>query len=248
MTSEDSLDQLLDGRITLRQPVKGYRAAIDPVIMAAAVPIKGGERALDVGCGTGAATLCLAVRVPDCTVTGLEIQSEMTRYAIQNVDANGLGARLGIIQGDIVNPPSEVRDKLFDHVMANPPFMTTGSGNLPPDAMRATAMVEGDGGIDPWISLPARVLKNRGTLTLIHRADRLADILSALSGRFGDIRIYPLWPGPALEKPAKRIIIQARKGSNAPLTLLAGMVLHQPDGSYTPEAEAVLRSGATIDI
>lgn len=246
--SDSSRDQLLGNRITLHQPVNGYRVAIDPVILAAAVPAKPGEQVLDVGCGTGAAALCLAARVPDVAIAGLEIQSEMIRYALRNVTANDVKARVQIMQGDISSPPLEIQDRIFDHVMTNPPFMAEGSGNPPPDPVRAMATVEGAQGIEPWIAFPASILKHKGTLTMIHRADRLADILSLMSGRFGDIRVYPLWPGPEADKPAKRVMVQARKGINAPLTLLPGMVLHREDGSYTPEAEAVLADAEAISL
>lgn len=243
-----SVDQLLGGRVELRQPVNGYRAAIDPVFLAASIPAGAGDSVLDAGCGTAAAALCLVARVPDVAVTGLELQSEMVRFALENIDANTMGARVGAMQGDVANPPHDILDRLFDHVMANPPFMEAHAGNPPPDPARATAMVEGAAGIETWITFAASVLKHKGTFTLIHRAERLPHILAAMTGRFGDIRVFPLWPGPAMDKPAKRVLVQARKGINSPLSLLPGMILHQGDGSYTPEAEAVLRQAAPIHV
>ncbi len=247
-TENVTVDRLLGDRVELRQPVNGYRAAIDPVFLAASIPASAGDSILDAGCGTAAAALCLAARAPDVAVTGLELQPEMVRFARENIDANAMGARVGIMQGDVANPPHDVLDRLFDHVMANPPYMEARAGNPPPDPIRATAMVEGDAGIETWITFAASVLKSKGTFTLIHRAERLAHILSAMEGRFGDIRVFPLWPGPGMDKPAKRLLVQARKGVNSPLSLLPGMILHQQDGSYTHDAETVLRQAAPIHV
>ena len=172
----------------------------------------------------------------------------MIRLALKNIEANGMGGRVGVIEGDIAHPPSDIHDRHFDHVMANPPYMQAHAGNPPSDPVRATAMVEGNVGIDVWVSFAASVLKPKGTLTLVHRAERLPCILSALAGRFGGVRIFPLWPGPGLEKPAKRVLVQARKGINAPLSLLPGMVLHCKDGSFTPEANSILRDAGAVAI
>ncbi len=248
MTEDVSLDKLLDGRVVLHQATKGYRVAIDPIFLAAAVPAVDGDTILDIGCGTGAAALCLAVRVPGVTVLGLELQPEMVRLADRNVNANDLNDRIRIIQGDVMVPPDGIYESQFNHVMANPPFMAAQSGNPPPDPVRATAMIESPAGIEPWIAFASSVLKPKGTFTMVHRADRLTGILTALQGRFGDIRIFPLWPGPGMEKPAKRLLIQARKGVNAPLELLPGMILHEEDGKYTPDADGVLRHAVSITL
>lgn len=247
-SADENVKHLLGERVTLAQPLSGFRAAIDSVLLAAAVSVSAGDKVLDAGCGTAAAALCLAAREKDVSVTGMEIQADMARYALRNVKANGVDGRVGVIQGDITSPPLEIQDMLFDHVMANPPYMEMGAGSTPPDPSRAIATVEGEHGIDPWITFPASVLKNKGTLTVIHRAERLPDILSVMSGRFGDIRVFPLWPGPGADKPAKRVIVQARKGSNAPLRLLPGLVLHRKDGSYTRETDAILRDAAPITL
>lgn len=243
-----SVDHLLDGRISLHQPIKGYRVAIDPVFLAAAVPAVANDTVLDAGCGSAAAALCLAARVSGVSVTGLELQPEMVRMAMKNINANDMEARIQVMQGDVSHPPDNIYESQFSHVMANPPYMPANAGNPPPDAVRATAMVEGDGGIEPWIAFAASVLKPKGTLTLIHRVERLSCILTAMLGRFGGIRIFPLWPGPNMEKPAKRMLVQARKGIHAPLDLLPGMILHLNDGQYTAEADNVLRHAGGITI
>ncbi len=243
-----SHDALLDGRITLAQARNGYRVAIDPVFLAASVCARAGQHVLDLGCGSAAASLCLAARVVDLNITGLELQPEMRDLAQRNITANNLDACIKVMDGDVAAPPPALKDGSFDHVMSNPPFMASGAGNMPTDPVRATAMVEGDAALDVWIALAARVLRHKGTLSLVHRADRLGDILSMLQGRFGGVVVYPLLPGPGLSKPAKRILVQARKGLNAPLSLQPGMVLHNADGSYTSEAQAILRHGAALSM
>lgn len=237
-------DKILGGRVTLRQPAGGFRAAIDPVLLAAAVPAEAGDRVLEIGAGTGAAALCLASRVPGCDVTGLELQQDLAKLANENAALNGCGDRVRVIAGDLLAPPSGIPEAPFDHAMANPPHLAADSGNIPPDAARAAAMVEGGARLTDWIAFGLGRLRKGGTLTLIHRADRLDEILAALDGRAGGIVVFPLWP--AAGKDARRIIIQARQDISAPLRVTAGLVLHRPEGGYTAAADAILRDGGAI--
>jgi tRNA1(Val) A37 N6-methylase TrmN6 len=246
LPAEESEGTLLGGRLRLRQPVTGYRVAIDPVFLAAAVPAVSGDRALDVGCGVGAAALCLATRVADCRVTGIERDRELVRLANDNVALNGLGSRVAFMAGDLLAPPPRLEPGGFDHVLANPPHLAAGSATPPPDPGRAAAHVESEADLAAWMRFLLAMARPKGSITLIHRADRLDALLAQLSGRAGEIVVFPLWPG--VGKPAKRVIVRARKGLATPTRLSPGLILHEPDGRYTAAAEAVLREGAGLTL
>jgi tRNA1(Val) A37 N6-methylase TrmN6 len=239
-----SEDRLLDGHVRLKQPRHGYRAAIDPVLLAAATPALPGERILDVGAGVGAASLCLAYRVPGTQVTGLELQPDLVELATANIHDNNLEDRVRILTGDLLSPPGGLPPSSFDRVMTNPPFQKAGTHTPPPGASRALAHGEGSADLEAWVAFCTRMLKPRGTLTLIHRADRLDDLIALLHGRFGAITLIPLWPRAG--RPAKRILVTARRGARSPAILSAGLVLHEASGSFTSAAQAVLRHGEAI--
>lgn len=244
MIDDLTLDRLLGGRVSLSQPARGYRVAIDPVLLAAAVPARAGERVLDAGAGTGAAALCLARRVPGCHVVGVELQPALQRLAAANVVQNDLGDRVEMLAGDLVQPPSRLAWGSFDHVMTNPPHLAAPATSAPPLAERAIAYVEGRVPLRDWLRACLRMLRPGGMLTVIHRADRLGDLLASLGSSVGGLVVFPLWPGQ--DKPAKRVLLQGCKGSRAPLALTPGLVLHAADGRPSVAAEAVLRHGEAL--
>jgi tRNA1(Val) A37 N6-methylase TrmN6 len=239
-------DFFLDGRVRLRQPRQGYRAAIDPVFLAAAVPAKSGDTVLDIGCGAGAASLCLAARVPGCRVTGIESDRALVRLAGDNVALNRLSDRMMILTGDLMRPPQRLEPDSFAHVMANPPYLPRGAATPSPRQSKARATIEGDADLAAWLRFALVMTRVRGTITLIHRADRLEQLLALLSGRAGDIIVFPLWSGAG--KDAKRVILRARKGIASPTRLASGLVLHEADGRFTEAADSVLRHGAALPL
>jgi len=246
LPADASEGALLGGRVRLRQPVTGYRVAIDPVFLAAAVPAIFGDRALDVGCGVGAAALCLATRVAQCRVTGIERDRELVRLGNDNVALNGLGGRVTVMAGDLLAPPPKLAPGGFDHVLANPPHLAQGTATPPPDPARAAAHVESEANLAAWVRFLLTMVRPKGSITLIHRADRLDAVLAQLSGRAGEIVVFPLWPGAG--KPAKRVIVRARKDIATPTRLSPGLILHEPDGHYTAAAEEVLREGKGLTL
>lgn len=246
MTDALTDDHLLGGRLRFRQPARGYRAAIDPVLLAAAVPVAPGERVLDAGAGTGAASLCLAARAPDCRIVGLELQHRLHGIASHNVAANELGGRIEMIEGDLAQPSPRLPGASFDQVMTNPPHLAAAAASVSPVAERAAAHAEGALDLAAWLLACLGLLRPGGCLTLIHRADRAAEVLAALLGRVGDLILFPLWP--AVARPAKRILVQGRKSSHGPLRLAPGLVLHDRGGGFTRAADDVLRHGRALDL
>ena len=236
-------DTLLNGGVRLRQPAVGYRAAIDPVFLAAAVPAKPGERVLDAGCGAGAAFLCLARRVHGCTIAGVERDPAMADLARFNATDNGFSNRVEIFTGNIAGHMPQLGSVSFDHVMMNPPYLDPARTQGPVDAARAAAMVETNA-ISDWIAFAHRMLRSGGTLALIHRADRLAAVRSALSSRFGALMEFPLLPMAG--RDAKRVVVRAQRDAAPSVTQLPGLVLHRSDGRYTAEADEILRAGGAL--
>lgn len=243
---EITQDALLGGRVQLRQPAKGYRAAIDPVLLAAAVPARTGERVLDLGCGTGAAALCLLARVPGVEAMGLELQGPLARLAAANAELNGLAGRFAVVEGDILRPPPALAADSFDRVMLNPPYLAARANRPPSAPLRALATHESDAVLADWLRTALALLKPKGGVSIVHRADRLDALLAGLRGKAGGIRVFPLWP--AAGRPAKRVLVAARKAAAGPLVLAAGLVLHESHGGFTPQAEAILRGAAALDV
>lgn len=229
-------ETFLDGRVKVAQPESGFRSGLDAVMLAAAVPATAGQSALELGAGAGTASLCLEARVPGIRVTGVEIDPSLAKLGQVNAAANGAGARFAA--ADIFALPPELK-RDFDHVFANPPFH--GEGQVSSDPARAAALMD-DGKLADWLKLGLQRTVSGGFFTAILRADRLNLALAALPQR--GLCAFPLWPR-AGEAP-KRVIVQARKGSAAPFALLPGLVLHQQDGSWTYESDAVLRRGGAL--
>ncbi len=247
MFPDDALsdDKFLMGRLRLLQPVKGYRAATDPVLLAAACPARAGESVLDLGCGAGAAGLCLAKRVPGVVLAGLEVQPEYADLARRNADRNGVA--MEVVEGDLTAMPKGLR-RDFDHVIANPPYYDAG-GSPSPVAGRDRA-VRVATPIAAWVAAAGARLRPGGWLTMIFATPCLPEALAALAPKLGSAAVLPLEPRVGRAPP--RVILQARKGGRAAFRLLAPFTLHAGaahDGdreSYTPAANAVLREGADL--
>lgn len=252
MTATDAAltqDAFLGGRLNILQPKDGYRAATDPVFLAAAVPASPSESILELGCGAGVAILCLMTRVQGLDATGVEIQALYADLARKNATLNT--QELNVLEGDISAPPSALATRNFDHVIMNPPFYDPEATTGPHDAGRAQAHREGAADLSDFITLGLRRLKQRGHLTLIHRAERLGEILTILEPAAGDINVLPL--AARSGRAAGRVIVQARKSARAPLRLLSPLVVHAGDAhsegsGFTPQAEAILRNAAPLSL
>lgn len=243
--SDLSDDAFLCGRLQLWQPISGYRAATDPVFLAAACPAAAGDSVLDLGCGAGAAALCLGWRVAGLDLTGLEVQPDYAALARQNARRNGI--LLDVVDGDLTEMPRALRQP-FDHVIANPPYYPR-AGTPSPKPGRDTAL-RARTALADWVAAAASRLRPGGWLTMICGADSLPEVVTALAPRLGSAAILPL--APRRDRAALRIVLRARKGGKGAFRLLPPFVIHDGDRhdgdreSYTAEANAVLREGADL--
>ena len=249
--SDTTDDAFLGGKLNLLQPRVGYRAGVDAVLLAAAIPIGDGqaESVLDAGGGVGTVGLSVVRRCPSATAVLLERAPKLVELAEENVRRNNLSERVRVFSGDLTASWSEMAGlglaiESFDHVAANPPFHLDGRGTPSPDAWKSAAHSMPEGDLDLWGRLMARMAVSGGTATMIHKADALQAVLSALAGRFGALKILPIYPREG--QAAIRVIVQGIKGSRAPLTLLPGFTLHGEGNAFTPAAQAILRDGAGL--
>ncbi|MGP0106713.1 tRNA1(Val) (adenine(37)-N6)-methyltransferase [Rhodoblastus sp.] len=240
-------DGLFDGSLRLRQPTRGHRVGADAVLLAAAAPkIKNGL-IVDVGAGVGAVGLALALWNPEARVALLEKNPGAAALARENIALNGLENRVRAVEADLFDArarKAEALSEAADLVVTNPPYLAPGAARASTDPDRAMAHMLDEGGVEKWLRAALSLLRPGGLLVAIHRADALAELLAALSGRLGELRVLPLFPREG--EKAMRVILRGRKGSKAPLSLLPGLVLHEADGRLTPVAEEIHRRGRRI--
>jgi len=238
---QTSSDRFLNGRVIASQPLTGFRSGLDAVMVSAAVPARADDEVLELGSGAGIASLCLAARIPECRVCGIELFPELVDLARANACVNRMEGRVTFEHGDVLDPPRDWR-RDFDHVFCNPPFHDD-DGERSPHAGRAVALQD-TGTLGDWLAAGLKRVRAGGTMTAIIRADRIGETLGTLPV-FG-IVVFPLWP--RVGNVAKRVIVQATKNSRAPFVLDAGLVLHSADGRYTDDADVVLRHAGSLAV
>jgi tRNA1(Val) A37 N6-methylase TrmN6 len=244
-----SEDAVLGGRLRLRQPRRGHRVGHDAILLAAFCPARAGDRVVELGAGVGAAGLALAARVPGAIVTLIEIDPALAALASENAERNGMAARVRVIALDALAPArtyaaAGVAPQSAMRVLMNPPFNDPARQQSSPDSRRRLAHAAGRDTLPAWIKTAARLLRPRGTLSLIFRADGLAELLALLGPTFGAVTVQPVHPRS--DRPAVRVLVRATRGSRSPLALLPGFALTDANGHPTPQSEAVLRGGASL--
>jgi len=242
-------DTALGGRLRLRQPRRGHRVGHDAILLAAAVPARAGESVVELGAGVGAAGLALAARVPGIRLTMIELVPQLAMLAAENAELNGVSAE--VVELDVAAPArvfaaTGLRPDQTARVLMNPPFNDPARQRVSPDRGRRLAHAAPGATLAAWTRTAARLLRPRGTLSLIWRADGLGDVIEALTPAFGAMVVLPIYPKPG--ESAIRVLVRATKASRAPLQLLPGLVLNDSTGRPTREADGVLRAGSALPL
>lgn len=247
MSAALTQNDFLNGRVTLWQPKGGYRAGVDPVLLAATIPAQPGQQILELGSGAGAAFLCLAARVQNLAIHAVEVQPEYAALAHRNARDNDADAT--IWEGDLAALPADLRQRQFDHVLANPPYFDRTVSTAAQDAGRDMAMSEYTT-LSTWVEVAAKRLAPKGTATFVHRAERLPDLLSAMQDALGSLQVMPLQARAG--RDANLVLVRGVKGGRAAFRLHAPVRLHEGDAhthdgeSYTAQIRAVLRDGVAL--
>jgi tRNA1(Val) A37 N6-methylase TrmN6 len=241
---ETTIDSFLGGRIQVCQARQGFRAGLDSVMLAAAVPAKSGDTVCDLGAGVGTASLCLAARVDRLHITAVEIDERLAALAQENAERNEGAQSFHVMTADVLKRPRALKRQSFQHVLTNPPYHDIGRGTRAPAAAKARATSSHASDLNAWLRFARTLAHPRGIVTAILPPEQIPQALQALSPDGLGVEIVPLWPKQGA--PAKRTIIRVRMNARAPLLLQPGLVLHRPDGKPTEEAEAVLRHAAAL--
>ncbi|AXI45329.1 methyltransferase [Sulfitobacter sp. SK012] len=236
-------DAFLGGLLHLWQPRTGYRAGVDPVLLSASVKAHAGQRVLELGCGVGAAILCLGARVPGLLLTGVERDASYAALAVRNSDA------LEVFTCDITGMPADLRQRQFDHVLANPPYYDRAASVAARNPAREGALGE-DTPLAEWVQIAAKRLAPKGYAHFIHRAERLPDIFAALPSGMGSVEVLPI--SPRAGRAAELVLVRARKNGRAAFRLHPQLVMHRDDvhqdgDRYVDSVRAVLRGGKALE-
>lgn len=244
-------DAFLGEQLRILQPRSGYRAGVDAVLLAAAVPagLDAGARVLDLGAGVGTVGLSAARRLGQIHVTLVDAQPDLTTIAAENITRNGLMARARVVTADVTAPgglleAAGVAAEGFECVVANPPFHAEGHGTPAAGVIKAAAHAMPENTLDRWVRAMARHALPGGTAIMVHKVEALGEILAAFSPRFGAVRILPIYPRVGAN--AIRVIVSGTKGSRAPLEMRAGFVLHDEGHGFTTDAARILRAGGGL--
>lgn len=246
MTDDVTQDGFLGDRLRLKQPRVGFRSGHDAVLLAAAAQPPQNGHIAELGSGAGVAALCFAVRRTDAHITGIEMNADLVALAQNNAEANNLGARVHFKQGDVAAAFNDLHmvANSFDEVIANPPYYKQGTVPDMENDDKAQAHIAAAGTLDNWVKCACALTRAKGHVTLIHRADALAQLLTVMQRRLGDLHVLPIQPGES--RAATRVLVRGRRDARAPVTLLPPLVLQNADGSPSARAEAVLRRGAAL--
>jgi tRNA1Val (adenine37-N6)-methyltransferase len=235
---DHTVDTLLRGRVTLLQPVRGFRSSLDPVLLAAFVAPPFG-RFLDIGCGTGALSFLLLAADAAATGVSVEIQPTLASLASAGRDRNGFAQRLRVITGDVRAQDAELDAASFDLVASNPPFRPVGRGHTSPDESRALANHEIALTMPDWLDVAARALRPGGRLAVIFPAERLLELGAALRARdLGPVRMRSVHPLP--DRPAARVLVEAELGGRRALHVELPLIVHAADARFSPELRRIL--------
>jgi tRNA1(Val) A37 N6-methylase TrmN6 len=242
-------DSFLGGQLRVKQLKSGHRAGHDAVLLAAATSARPGDRVADLGAGAGVAGLAVARRVTDVDLVLVEIDTMLAGLARSNSDANAIQADVIVLDveaGAATFAAAGLPPDSVDAVLMNPPFNDPARHRVSPDPARGIAHMASPTTLSNWIHAARRMLRSKGTLTLIWRADGIAEVLAALDHGFGSLQILPVH-GEA-RGPANRVLVRATKGGRAPTQIHPALLLNEESGVPNKRVLDILAGNGSLPL
>jgi tRNA1(Val) A37 N6-methylase TrmN6 len=242
-------DAFLGGRLRLRQPKSGHRAGHDAMLLAAATAARPGDRVVDLGAGVGAAGLAVAKRVATIRLALVEIDERLAGIARGNAASNAIAADtivLDVTSGADAFAAVGLSPDTVDVVLMNPPFNDSARHRASPDRAREAAHVARADTLESWTRAARRILRSGGLLTMIWRADALAEVLAALGRGFGSLVVLPVHPDAT--SPAIRVLVRGVKGAKAPTRIQPALILNDESGRPIQQVQDILEGGGILPL
>jgi tRNA1Val (adenine37-N6)-methyltransferase len=240
---DETLDTLLQGKLSILQGKRGYRFSLDALLLAHFVKPHGRGKIIDLGTGNGVIACILAFLHPAARVIGLEIQEEMVDRALRSVALNGLGDRVEIVQGDVCSIERMFSPRSFDAVVCNPPYRGQATGRISPDPERRIARHEIEGGLDDFIRAGSYVLRHRGAMAVIYSAPRALALLEKMR-REGLEPKRLRFVHSFAAKDASLVLVEGVKGGRSELKISPPVIVYAERKKYTSEMRAILAGEA----
>lgn len=247
MIKENSKNKFLDGRLSIIQQKKGFRAGHDSVLLASSINAKKGDRCLELGIGVGVVSLCLLTRISDIFVTGIDNDKDIIKLLEKNIALNGFKDNFSIINGDLndnIDSFEELKRHSFDHIFCNPPYYEEGEVFIPTDKNKKNAYIGEKDFINKWIKFSLTFVKSKGSITFINHINNLPRTLSIFSKSMGGITITPIFTN--FKKPASRFLISGIRDSKKPIKFRKGIILNNKNGKTPKKIENILRYGKSL--
>lgn len=235
---EETLDEILEGRLRIFQTRKGYRFSLDSILLAHFVSLKPGTSAIDLGCGSGIILFILAKRFPNVHCVGLEIQEKLAALAQKNTRLNDLDERVEILSGDASNIKNIFPARSFDAVIFNPPYRKLSSGRINPLEEKAIARHEIKGSLKDFLKAAKYLLKPTGKVFTIYPAKRLVELICL----FRESGIEPKKMKLVFSdnsSDAEFMLVEGKKGGREELKIEPSLFIYDPGNNYTDEMSRI---------
>ena len=234
------VDEIGFGGLKLLQDTEAFCYGVDSVLAADMCRVRRSDRVLDLCSGNGAIALIVCAMYSPEHVTGLEILPDAVELARRSAEQNGLSDKMDFVCGDAAEAGEYIKAASFDAVVCNPPYFEKGRGAGCGGSVKDSARHEDSAGLEDFFRAAAFALRPGGSFCLVHRPQRLADIMEC-ARRTGLEPKQLRMVCPHQDDAPNLLLLKCVKGGGHELTVLPSLIIRNRDGSFTEEIDRIYR-------